>query len=82
MTFKQWVIDLFKDERGSTSMKPVIGLFLALCLGSTLIANSFSHGDVKPSDSLVEWVAITLIAMVAGDTVDKFSKRKSNETAE
>ena len=82
MTFKQWVIDLFKDERGSTSMKPVIGLFLALCLGSTLIANSFSHGDVKPSDSLVEWVAITLIAMVAGDTVDKFSRRKSNETAE
>ena len=24
MNFKQWVIDLFKDERGSTSVKPVI----------------------------------------------------------
>lgn len=80
MTFKQWVLDLFKDERGSTSMKPVIGLFLALCLGGTLLANSFTHGDIKPSDSLVEWVAITLIAMVAGDTVDKFSKKKSDET--
>lgn len=79
MTFKQWVLDLFKDERGSTSMKPVIGLFLSLCLGGTLIANSFSHGDVKPADSLVEIVGLVIVAMVAGDTLDKFSHKKKKE---
>ena len=24
MTFKQWVLELFKDERGSISIKPVV----------------------------------------------------------
>jgi hypothetical protein len=75
MKFKEWVIDLFKDERGSTSMKPVIGLFLALCLGTALVVTSVSKLQIKPSDTLVQWVAITLISMVAGDTLDKFSKK-------
>lgn len=78
MNFKQWLLDLFKDERGSTSMKPVIGLILSLCLGGTLIANSFSHGDIKPAESLVNMVAMVIIAMVAGDTLDKFSHKKKD----
>ena len=32
MTFKQWALDLFKDERGSTSIKPVVGFMCALFL--------------------------------------------------
>ena len=30
MTFKQWIIELFKDERGSISVKPVIAFIGAL----------------------------------------------------
>lgn len=76
MTFKQWVLDLFKDERGSTSIKPVIAFMGALFLCGTLTANSFSHKDVAPSDNLVNAVMIMTIAAIGGDTWDKFSKKK------
>ena len=49
MKFKQWIIDLFKDERGSTSIKPVIAFVGALFLCGTMLANSFSHADFAPS---------------------------------
>ena len=80
MTFKEWALDLFKDERGSTSIKPVVGFMCALFLCITLTANSFSHGDIKPSDALVEAVMYFGIAALIGDTGDKFSfKKKNNE---
>ena len=78
MTLKEFVLDLFKDERGSISMKPLIGFMCSLFLCITLLANSFSHGDVRPSDKLVEAVRLSTIATVAGDTWDKFSKKKEN----
>ena len=80
MTFKQWVLDLFKDERGSTSIKPVVGFMCALFLCITLTANSFSHETIKPSDALVDAVMYVCIAALIGDTGDKFSlKKKTNE---
>ena len=82
MNFKDWVLDLFKDERGSTSIKPVVGFMCALFLCITLTANSFSHGDIKPSDALVDAVMFICIAAIGGDTADKFSfKKKSNEVS-
>jgi hypothetical protein len=78
LTFKQWIIDLFKDERGSTSIKPVVALLLTLCLGGTLIANSFSHGDIKPSDGLVNSVVIVIAIAIGGDTADKYSAIKKH----
>lgn len=74
MTLKEWIVDLFKDERGSTSIKPVIAFVGLLFLGVTLIANSFSHGDVKPSEALVETVGLVVIIAISADTGDKFSK--------
>ena len=41
MNFKQWVIELFKDERGSISVKPVIAMIGASFLCVTMILNSF-----------------------------------------
>ena len=32
MNFKEWIIDLFKDERGAISVKPVIAFIGALFL--------------------------------------------------
>ena len=70
MNFKQWIIDLFKDERGSTSIKPVIAFVGALFLCGTMCANSFSHADFSPSPDLVNAVmVITTIGMGAETTI-------------
>ena len=79
MTLKEWVIDLFKDERGTISIKPVVALMCSLFLCITLTANSFNHKDIAPSDGLVDAVMYVCIAAMLGDTGDKFSLRTSSE---
>jgi len=79
MNFKQWIVELFKDERGSTSIKPVIAFIGALFLCGTMTANSFTHGDIKPSDALVEAVMIITAIGMGADTLDKFSFKKKSE---
>jgi hypothetical protein len=76
MNFKQWIIDLFKDERGSTSIKPVIAVLGALFLCGTMTANSYSHGDIKPSVDLVNAVMIITAIGMGADTIDKFTHKK------
>ena len=79
MTFKQWILDLFKDERGSTSIKPVIAFLGALFLCGTMLANSFSHGDIKPSAELVNAVMVITAIGMGADTLDKFSHKKKED---
>jgi len=79
MNFKQWILDLFKDERGSTSIKPVIALLGALFLCGTMTVNSFSHGDMKPSDALVDAVMIITAIGMGADSLDKFSVKGKKE---
>ena len=78
MTFKQWLIDLFKDERGSTSIKPVIGFIGTLFLCGTMLANSFSHEEFKPSTELVNAVMIITAVGMGADTLDKFTAKKKD----
>ena len=74
MTFKEWVIDLFKDERGSISVKPVIALLGALALAVVLV------GKIAVPDNSINAVMILTIAAIGGDTADKFTKKiKPNE---
>lgn len=78
MTLKKWIIDLFKDERGSTSIKPVIAIMGALFLCAALIINSLTSKPLNISDALVNAIAfITAIGMGA-DSVDKFSFKDKN----
>jgi hypothetical protein len=79
MTFKEWVIEIFKDERGSISVKPVIAFLGALFLCVTMILNSFSHADFAPSPDLVNAVMLITGIGMGADTLDKFSSKK-NET--
>lgn len=81
MNFKSWVIDLFKDERGSTSIKPVIALLGALFLCGTMAVNSFSHGDIKPSADLVNAVMVITAIGMGADTLDKFTHKKTDSTS-
>lgn len=80
MTFKEWIIDLFKDERGAISVKPVIAFLGALFLCGTMLANSFSHADFKPSAELVNAVMVITIVGMGADTVDKFTKKENKES--
>lgn len=75
MTFKQWIIDLFRDERGSISVKPVIAFFGALFLCITMIANSYSSKEIAPSDKLVDAVMVITAIGMGADSLDKFSKK-------
>ncbi len=79
MTFKQWAIELFKDERGSISVKPVIAMIGALFLCVTMILNSFSHSDFAPSPELVNSVMIITGIGMGADTLDKYSHKKKEE---
>jgi hypothetical protein len=82
MNFKNWLVDLFKDERGVTSIKPVVALIGALFLGGTMTANSYTHGDIKPSAELVNAVMIITVVGMGADTIDKFSKKAPADKAE
>lgn len=77
MTFKQWVIEAFKDERGSTSIKPVIAFMGAIFLCVTMVINSIKGIDFKPSSELVNAVMIITAIGMGADTLDKFSSRKT-----
>ena len=79
MTFKEWVIDLFKDERGAISVKPVIAFVGAMFLCVTMMLNSFSHADFAPSPELVNAVMIITGIGMGADTVDKFTKKVDKE---
>jgi hypothetical protein len=78
MNFKQWLIDLFKDERGSTSIKPVIAFVGTLFLCGTMLANSFSHEDFKPAPELVNAVMVITAIGMGADTLDKFTAKKKD----
>ena len=79
MNFKQWITDLFKDERGSTSIKPLVAFIGTLFLCGTMTANSFSEEHFKPADSLVDAVMIITAIGLGADSLDKFSKKKPEE---
>jgi hypothetical protein len=82
MDFKQWIIDLFKDERGSTSIKPVVAFMGALFLCGTMTANSFSDEHFKPAAELVNAVLVITAIGMGADTLDKFTHKKTDKTEE
>jgi len=79
MSLKQWIVDLFKDERGSTSIKPVIAFIGALFLCGTMLINSFTEEHFKPADSLVNAVMVITAIGMGADTLDKFSFKKKSD---
>jgi len=76
MTFPEFLISLFKDERGSISIKPVVAFVGALFLCCTMLANSYSAKDIAPSDKLVDAVVIITAIGMGADSLDKFSPKR------
>ena len=80
MNFKEWLIDLFKDERGTISIKPVVAFIGALFLCGTMLANSFTEEHFKPADKLVDAVMLITAIGMGADTVDKFTKKSKDKS--
>jgi len=75
MNFQQWIIDLFKDERGSISVKPVIAIIGNIFLCGAMLIGALSHQEFKPSAELVNAVMIITAIGMGTDTLDKFTKK-------
>ena len=71
----KWLANLLSDERGSVSTKRVIALLSALFICVTLLANSFTHQEIDPSDKLVDAVMVICVAAMGTTTIDKFSQK-------
>jgi hypothetical protein len=71
----KWLANLLSDERGSVSTKRVIALLTALFICITLLANSFTHQEIAPSDKLVDAVMVICVAAMGTTTIDKFSQK-------
>ena len=82
MTFKKWIVELFKDERGSISIKPVVAFLGAIFLCGTMVANSFTEEHFKPADTLVNAVMVITCIGLGADSIDKFSHKKKETTSE
>ena len=77
MTFKEWIVDLFKDERGSTSIKPVIALLGSLFLCAAMLISTVTTKHIAPSTELINAVMIITAIGMGADTLDKFTFNKS-----
>ena len=77
-----WIAGLFKDEKGSPSSKRFIGILCGITLCITLYANSYTHGDIKPADTLVNAVAMLAFGCLGLASVDKIWGKKDNDKIE
>ena len=77
-----WITGLFKDEKGSPSSKRFIGILCGITLCITLYANSYSHGEIKPSESLVNAVAMLAFGCLGLSSIDKIWGKKDNNKTE
>ena len=68
---------MFTDENGQISSKRVAGMLCVLALVVSLIANTFTHGDIKPSDTLVNTVGLFAFGALGLTSIDKFTKNKN-----
>ena len=77
-----WINGLFKDEKGSPSSKRFVGILCGVTLCITLYVNSYTHGDIKPSEALVDAVAMLAFGCLGLASVDKIWGKKDNNKTE
>jgi hypothetical protein len=77
-----WITGLFKDEKGSPSSKRFIGILCGITLCITLYVNSYTNGDIKPADTLVNAVAMLAFGCLGLASVDKIWGKKDNDKTE
>ena len=73
---KKFFSQIFQDEKGLYSSKRFMGIFAGLTLCITMFVNSYTSGDVKPSDSLVNAVAMLSFGCLGLASADKIFTKK------
>ena len=73
MKFKDFLISLFKDERGNISIKPIVTFLCVFTLIVLSFIDAISKHDVTISKDLISALVILAVAGLGGDTWDKFS---------
>lgn len=76
-----WLGGVLQDETGTPSSKRLVGILCGLTLCVTLFVNSFSHGEIKPSDVLVEAVTALAFGCLGLSSIDKIWGKKKTEPA-
>jgi hypothetical protein len=79
---KKFFAQIFQDEKNRFSSKRFIGIVSGLTLCVTMYVNSYTHGDIKPSDTLVNAVAMLSFGSLGLASVDKVFKKKDNNNEE
>lgn len=82
VTFKAWIIELLQDERGGTSVKPVIALLGALTLCIMMVINAVLKTAFNPSGALVDAVMVITSIGMGADSLDKFSLKGHSGTTD
>ena len=73
---------LFMDSQGNASSKRFVGILCGVSLCITLYVNSYSHGDIRPSDTLVNAVAMLAFGCLGLASVDKIWGKRDNDKTE
>jgi hypothetical protein len=76
---KNFFREMFTDENGVVSTKRIAGIICTLGLVTSLLVNTFTHGDIKPSDTLVDAVALLAFGSLGLTSIDKFTKNRSKK---
>lgn len=77
---KKFFSQIFQDEKGNYSSKRFIGIIAGLTLCVTMIINSYSQNNIKPSDTLVNAVAMLSFGCLGLASADKiFAKKFGND---
>ncbi len=64
---------------GETSIKRVIAFLGFLFIAVTMLLNSYSHEEIKPSTDLVDAVKVIVLVCIGGNVVEKFLIKKTEE---
>lgn len=70
---------MFKDNNGNASSKRFIGILCGVSLCITLYVNSYTHGDIKPSDTLVNAVAMLAFGCLGLTSTEKIFGKKTED---
>ena len=76
---KKFFKELLSDESGYYSSKRLGGLLCVLALVVSLLANTFTHGDIKPAEYLVDAVALFAFGSLGLTSIDKFTKARNKK---
>lgn len=80
MKFVSFIGGLFKDEKGSVSMKRLCGLVCTITLCATLYVNSFTESHFAPSTPLVDAVALLAFGTLGLTSIEKVMKKKEDSS--